>query len=820
MQDTSRGIRPSWCALATTLVAGLALAARPASAPATAWEETTVNVRQALVIGNSAYVNQSSLKNPANDASLIAKTLEERGFEVETVLDTDWQRMQLAIVEFGQRLQQTQGQGIGLFYYAGHGVQVHGENYMIPIGAPIRDESHVRVYAMSAERVLAEMESAGNRMNIIILDACRNNPYRGRFRSALNGLAQMSAPRGSLVAFSTAPGKVAADGAGANSPYALALTEAIQEPGLEVLDLFRTVSGVIERQTGEEQTPWFQTSVTGEFFFTQPEEPEEEVQLSRASGEPSQAAPALPAISGEHHKVLEKQAKVQEQQADVLFWQSIAESNDPALYEAYIREFPSGKFAAIAKIKRGTAKTRTATAGGSSSNMADSATQPSGKVKHSKGKRLAALPSATETPEPSAEPEPAKASPAPKPEPRDEVQLARADRREVQTMLNALGLSVGVADGLFGPKTRQQIARFQESRGSVASGYLTSEELAALREQAAQPLREARLAAARQATEKAQQQLESLGRGESATAMALPRPSRVAPGDVQDVVGVYRSESTTAPFRDCKECPEMIRIPKGTFTMGSDGRDPNERPARTVTVAKDFAIGAYEVTVGEWKACIASNEACSVPGEEGREVRGHAGKMVQWITERSVGQSAEGNAGERAPDPDDRMPVTRVRWDQAQEFLQWLSSKTGHTYRLASEAEWEYAARYGVEGMFLWKSRSESCRFANGKTVDACDDGSQYASEVGSYQPSVLGLYDMMGNVWEWVADCWHDNYRGAPDTAEVWGSGSCRYHVLRGGSFVNSPRLLRVTNRLRGSREGVSDNVGFRVVREIPDGS
>ena len=173
--------------------------------------------RIALIIGNSAYAD-IPLANPVNDARLMSQTLRDLGFDVIEVLDADQNTMKYAIVEFGEKLDLAGKAAVGLFYYAGHGLQVGGENFLVPIGARIKKESHVAIEAVSAGWVLGEMEFAGNRMNIIILDACRNNPLTRSFRSTTRGLAQIRAPAGSLVAYSTAPGSVSRDGNADNSP--------------------------------------------------------------------------------------------------------------------------------------------------------------------------------------------------------------------------------------------------------------------------------------------------------------------------------------------------------------------------------------------------------------------------------------------------------------------------------------------------------------------------------------------------------------------------------------------------------------------------
>ena len=171
--------------------------------------------RIALVIGNSSY-KSSPLQNPLNDANDMAVVLRKLGFSVQLKINADQRSMEDSIRTFGKELRSG---GIGLFYYAGHGLQVDGRNYLIPIGADVESEADVKYEAVDAGRVLAQMEDAENSMNIIILDACRNNPFARSFRSSQKGLAKMDAPVGSILAYSTAPGSVAADGSGRNGLY-------------------------------------------------------------------------------------------------------------------------------------------------------------------------------------------------------------------------------------------------------------------------------------------------------------------------------------------------------------------------------------------------------------------------------------------------------------------------------------------------------------------------------------------------------------------------------------------------------------------------
>ena len=231
--------------------------------------------RLALAIGNSAY-QTAPLKNPTNDAQDMAATLRNLGFEVILKTNADQRTMEDAIRSFGRQLRNG---GIGLFYFAGHGVQMGGRNYLMPVDARIESESDVKYEAVDAGRVLGKMEDAENQLNIVILDACRNNPYARVFRSDQNGLARMDAPTGSLIAYATAPGEAAADGPERNGIFTKHLIQHMMEPNLTIEQVLKRVRIDVARQTNGRQIPWESSSLMGDFYFN-PSKTSETVQSS------------------------------------------------------------------------------------------------------------------------------------------------------------------------------------------------------------------------------------------------------------------------------------------------------------------------------------------------------------------------------------------------------------------------------------------------------------------------------------------------------------------------------------------------------------
>ena len=222
--------------------------------------------RLALLIGNSTYADGGSLKNPVNDVRDMKAALESVGFRVMKHENCNQRSMKQAIDEFGEALR---GYEVGLFFYAGHGVQVGGENYLIPVDANLQSEKVVEYDCVRADRVLAMMEGAGSKTNIVILDACRDNPFERSWRrgSVGRGLAVMNAPSGALIGYATAPGRTALDGTGRNGVYTSALLEHIRTSGISVLQMFQRVRVSVEERTNRAQTPWESTSLRGDFYF-------------------------------------------------------------------------------------------------------------------------------------------------------------------------------------------------------------------------------------------------------------------------------------------------------------------------------------------------------------------------------------------------------------------------------------------------------------------------------------------------------------------------------------------------------------------------
>jgi formylglycine-generating enzyme required for sulfatase activity len=246
-------------------------------------------------------------------------------------------------------------------------------------------------------------------------------------------------------------------------------------------------------------------------------------------------------------------------------------------------------------------------------------------------------------------------------------------------------------------------------------------------------------------------------------------------------------------FKECDKCPEMIVLPAGSFVMGSsaneEGRNREEGPQRSVAIAKPFAVGMFAVTFDELDACGADG-GCN----------GYRPDDRGW------------GRGER--------PVINVSWDDATAYVAWLSRKTGKAYRLLTEAEREYAARAGTSSAFWWgNSISTSQANYNGTYLygrGPRGEDRQKTLPVRSFEPNRFGLYQVHGNVWEWVEDCYHDGYTSAPPDGSAWMSANCTDHVVRGGAWNSNPKVLRAASRGRYPHESRGNVVGFRVARTL----
>ena len=318
----------------------------------------------------------------------------------------------------------------------------------------------------------------------------------------------------------------------------------------------------------------------------------------------------------------------------------------------------------------------------------------------------------------------------------------------------------------------------------------------------------------------AKQQAEAMAQAEERARTEAARIVKEAPRTVQRPGTV---------FQDCPDCPRMVVVPAGEFTMGSPaseaGRGVDEGPQRQVSIAQAFALGRSEVTIAEYRR-FADESGYKTEAERDTRAQGCSGFIY-----------ADPAAQNPAPQPvtswrspglaqADSHPVLCVSWNDARAYAQWLSKRTGKRYRLPTESEWEYAARAGsVTARYWGDDPVQACRFANvadqsrfqtwgfGQKHE-CTDGHYFTAPAGGYSPNRFGLYDMLGNVWEWTEDCWNSSYAVAPAVATAWLSGDCAQRVSRGGSWSTVPRYARSAARNKNPADHRDNLTGFRLAR------
>ena len=791
--------------------------------------------RAALVIGNAAYAHVPALANPLNDAADVGAALARLGFAVTRLDNTGHAQLRQGLLDFQRAASASE---VAVVFYAGHGIEVDGRNFLVPVDARLASDQDVEFEAIPLALVSRAVSRASG-LRLVVLDACRENPFAvsmqraGATRSIGRGLARVEPSGETLVAYAAKEGTVAADGEDRNSPYSAALLRHLEEPGLEVGLMFRRVRDVVLASTGGRQEPFVYGSLSsrGVYLAAAPTTVEPGGTVIAA------ATPSAADATGSHRIAAERLAVERE------FWASVKDSADPSDVRAYLDRYPTGQYAVLARnrLKRMEGAEANTTGRTETSDPTPVAAAGSSAV-------ASVAPSAPPVAGTESSPAPADLGPE---ESEASLGLERPERRLVQQGLASLGFSPGPPDGLFGRRTREAIRRYQGEKGFAETGYLSVDEAQALvamgkesrqaetepqAEEARRREAEARRERDRQAEEKRAEERrsddEAFSEAKRLNTSASYRSYLERGGNHEAEARELLAEVSKPKwevgkrFRDCAGCPELVVVPSGSYIMGSPsgegGRTGNEGPLHRVTISEPFAVGVYEVTRGEWRRFVGAT--------------GHMTGDLCWVLE-DAGWFKDGGWKERsgwswrAPGfgQGDKHPVVCVSWEDAKAYVRWLSRETGLEYRLLSESEWEYVARGGSSTSRHWgDSESSQCRYANGADISAarqydfsthtasCDDGYVYTSPVGSFDANGFGLHDVAGNAAEWVEDCWHGSYAGAPadGSARVTG-GDCGTRVLRGGSW-GLPGILRSADRYSFTAGERHDSVGFRVARTL----
>lgn len=741
--------------------------------------------RVALVIGNSSYVH-SPLKNPVNDARAMRDKLQKMAFDVVMRENLKARDIGGALREFRNKLRPG---SIALFFYAGHGLQIRGENYLPAVDAEISSEEDVPHQSLNVNTVLNTMEDSKAGVNLVLLDACRNNPFTRSFRSAGTGLARIQAPSGTLIHYATRPGSVAEDGDGANGTYTSALLAQIEEQGVPIEQALKRVTVRVKNVTKGKQEPWMEGSLTGDFYFV----------FQGPTQVSIQTAPA---------------------DAESAAWQAAEGARTAAAYQAYLNEYPKGLYAAAARVK-----------------LASLASPP-----------VAAPPAA-----PPAAPRAKSEAPPTEDRDTalwQEVQ-AGAGREHYEAYLKEFPRGKYVA--LARAELKRLAAQEKEQQGQAerqswerAQQFNTDESyqaylseypkgsFAALAAAAQKKLR--REAASQAVPQKLSLQEQQRLADERRNQIERERPDRKKQDALrQAAIGEL----------------SLARLSAGQFPMGvgpddvSDNPEADEaaRPQHNVKVA-NFELGYYEVNVGQFRKFVEATAYLTEAERSGRSAGCHvAHNGGEFVLDRTANWRSPGFA------QTDSHPVVCVSWNDAQAYLAWLNGATPG-YRLPSEAEWEYAARGGTVTPRPWSDtgnffariftnpktaggdaeqpQHRGCRYANiadeslkkslnWPNIHNCNDAQVYTSSGGYFGRNGFSLYDMIGNAAEWTQDCWNASHAGAPSDAKARTTGDCAQRVIRGGSWSSAPAYARSAARQKNFTSYRASDLGFRVAKTAP---
>lgn len=661
--------------------------------------------RLALIIGNDSYANVTKLQKARNDAIAIDETLREIGFETSLYKDVDRREMNRALAEFTSKIEK---EDEVLFFFSGHGIAVRGENYLLPTDVPAvtaGQESFVTREAFAEDEIIASIKEQGARVSILILDACRNNPFPKRGTRSLGrsvGLGRTNAPpAGTFIMYSAGVGQEALDRLSdedphPNSVYTRKLIPLIKEQGLQIVRVAKRLRTEVEtlaktaKGGAHRQYPSYYDELRGDFFF----------------------------IPGERKNIPGGIT------ADETLWRSIENSKKKGDFQFYLKEFPSGRFAAIARLRI--------------NQFEEAGKTPPGKPK-------------TEKPAPG--------------------KTATGDAEAAELYWSIIQHSQRLSD------FADYLVKYPNSPHKAAA----------------------------------------LAKIEQIKLALVSPPKKIEKPKTR----TYKAGEI---FLDCDECPEMVVVPAGEFTMGELAK-PGDRfritePKHKVIIAKPFAIGKFEITRQEYDRFVSAT-AHDI-GDLCWTVEPSGSKYRKQRSYRVIGMPRV-----------DTYPTVCVNWLDAKAYVKWLNKriqKAGKKgrYRLPTEAEWEYVARTGYPTKYDGNIKlNRLCDYANfaaretpykWRTKD-CTDRHKKLAPVGTYKANRWGIHDMRGNVAEWLEDCAHYNYKGAPADGSAWlgaNRGNCAQRILRGGGWTNGPESLTSGARHYTKTTDRTVTYGFRVVKDL----
>ena len=718
--------------------------------------QALAETRAALVIGNSSYRNVPSLPNPSNDATEIAALFKSAGFAVDIRRNLGINDLRRAIRDFTISANDAE---VAVVYFAGHGMEVDGANYIVPVDATLERDFDIEDETVSLDRVLKSVEGA-KRLRLVILDACRDNPFVRHMKRTVasrtigRGLAKVEpAVSDTLIAFAAKAGSIALDGDAKNSPFTAALLHNIASPGLDLRIAFGRVRDEVLKATNRKQEPFVYGSLGGSVVsivdapkIVPPPSTDEIVwNAIRDSTYPAvfeeflgkfPSSPRLGEALSRRDELKKEIAAAAARipappTADEIVWSAIKDSNYPAIFEDFLSKFPASPHFSDAQLRRDELKKQLAAAQRAPAPPPDQIVWTA--IKGSQDPAIFEE-FASKYPE----------------SPRlADARLRRDDLKKQLADAAARTPPPPATDQIVWDAIKDARAPqiFEEFLSKFPESSRLGEATSRLRE------------------------LKSSLVASTAPTQSVPENAGDRSGPKHSSIGLKvlsgsdeASLKQKSGFKECDKCPDMIVVPAGNFMMGPADNGSKRAAAESrhkVTFAHAFSVGRFAVTFEQWDACVAD---------------GGCNGYKPWDNGWGRGKH----------------PVINVSWTDAKSYAAWLSQRTGKPYRLLSEAEREYVTRAGTLSPFWWGT-SASRRQANydeKTSQDKASKGSpgQRTMPVDSFQPNPWGLYQVHGNIWEWVEDCLNDDYAGAPADGTAWMTGRCERRVLRGGSGSAAP--------------------------------
>src|SRR6201996_6389652 len=798
--------------------------------------------RVALVFGNSAYQNAPLLANPTNDSAAMAAMFKSAGFNVVSLKrDLKANEMRRALRDFSDEVRDAD---IAIIYYAGHGLEIEGNNYLIPVDATLERDVDAYDEAISLDRVLAAVEPA-KQLRLIILDACRDNPFAKTMKHTMasrsmglgRGLSKVEpANPNTLIAFAAKAGSTAADGDDKNSPFTAALVKYLPRPGLDLRKAFGFVRDDVLKVTHNRQEPFVYGSLGGH-------------EGARVPAPPAAAVQAAPAVDPYAAARTDYELALQ--------------INVPSAWDSYISKYPSGFYTDLAVAQRNKIKTAQAAAAeeaqlaAAKKSLEDAkaaqARIAAAQAKAAQDARIVAdnakaVAQAKAAQDKAAQDKAAQDKAAQDKAAQDKAaqdariaadnaraaeQARVAQEREAAEKQKALELAkaaeakaaaVKAAEAKAAETKANELKAAEAARVKVAAQVKADEA--------------ARLAAVVKAseTERIAALVPPVGNtGRETKSANLPLTAGCGGVSMSSLNSAPRAAKTLSAadecglkpretFRECENCPELVVVPAGQVLMGSEQGDidsgvaaANEGPQHMAVIKQSIAVGRFEITRDQYAAFVREtgyNSGDHCVTFENNQPQDRAGRSFL-----NPGYAQSGNH-----------PAVCVSWTNARAYVDWLSRITGKSYRLLSQAEVEYVARAGSTARYgASNDATELCALANGADQSAkaaglppnapymnCKDGYPFTAPVGSFAVNAFGVYDMIGNVWEWTEDCFRGDYSATRlETAHRFPE-VCDPRSVRGGDWFSTEASLRPAVRARADIDAHNDDIGCRVVRTL----